>query len=61
MPGRHSRLAVRIVLVPLIVLAPLGALAAFALLFPSAPDGPGPVLMMLYFFYVIVAIIRHFE
>lgn len=56
MPGRHSSLVVRILLVPLIVLAPLGALAAFALLFPSAPDGLGPALMMLYFFYAIVAI-----
>jgi hypothetical protein len=56
MPGRHSRLVVRIVMVPLIVLAPLGALAVFARLFPSAPDGLGPVLMMLYLFYVIVAI-----
>jgi hypothetical protein len=43
-------------LVPLIVLAPLGALVACALLFPSAPDGLGKVLMMLYFFYAIVAI-----
>jgi hypothetical protein len=50
MPGRHSRLVVRIVMVPLIVLAPLGALAVFARLFPSAPDGLGPVLMMLYLF-----------
>jgi hypothetical protein len=56
MPGRHSSLVVRVLLVPLIVLAPLGALAAFALLFPSAPDGLGPVLLMLYFFYAIVAI-----
>jgi hypothetical protein len=57
MPGRHSSLVVRILLVPLVVLAPLGVLAAFALLFPSAPDGLGPVLMMLYFFYAIAAII----
>jgi hypothetical protein len=56
MPGRHSSLVVRVLLVPLVVLAPLGALAAFALLFPSAPDGLGPVLLMLYFFYAIVAI-----
>jgi hypothetical protein len=56
MPGRHSNFVVRILLVPLIVLAPLGALVAFALLFPSAPDGLGPVLIVLYFFYAIVAI-----
>lgn len=49
-------LVVRILLLPLVVLAPLGALVAFALLFPSAPDGLGQVLMMLYFFYAIVAI-----
>ena len=46
----------RILLVPLSVFAPLGVLVACALLFPSAPDALGKVLMMLYFFYAIVAI-----
>ena len=61
MPGRHSSLVVRILLVPLILLGPLGALIVFALLFPSAPDGIGSALYVLYFFYAIGAIVFTLE
>jgi hypothetical protein len=56
MPGRHSSLVVRILLVPLIVLGPLGTLVVCALLVPSAPDAVLQVLLVLYLFYVILAI-----
>jgi hypothetical protein len=56
MPGRHSSLVVRILLVPLIVLAPLGALLVVFGLFPSAPDWIGGLLMLLFFFWGIVTI-----
>lgn len=47
---------VRILLVPLIVLAPLALLVVFGLLFPSAPDWIGGLVMLLFFFWGIVTI-----
>jgi hypothetical protein len=48
---------VRIVLVPLIVLGPLGALVVSGVLFPSAPYAVVHGLLVLSFFYTIVAMI----